>query len=179
MLTEVSAPGDDFLAGVCEQWEEAAAPVASAGIRLVTIRTGIVLGPAGGVLKQLLLPFRLGLGGRVASGGQWMSWIAIDDEIGAILHALRTDSLSGPVNLTAPNPVTNARLTATLAHVVRRPSKLPTPLLPLRAIFGRELVDTLLVEGQRALPKALEASGYDFTYPTLEPALRGVLDRVG
>jgi hypothetical protein len=177
VLTEESASGDDFLADVCREWEAAAAPAAAAGIRLVTIRTGIVLGRDGGVLKQLLLPFRLGLGGRVASGKQWMSWIALADQVGAILYALRTESLAGPVNLTAPNPVTNAELTSTLAKVLHRPAKLPTPLLPLRAVYGRELVDHLLVGGQRVLPKVLEASGYVFQQTTLEPALRSILDR--
>ena len=177
VLTEESARGDGFLADVCREWEAAAAPAAAAGIRLVTIRTGIVLGADGGVLKQLLVPFRLGLGGRVATGKQWMSWIALVDQVGAILHALRTESLSGPVNLTAPNPVTNAELTSTLAKVLHRPAKLPTPLLPLRALYGRELVDHLLVGGQRVLPKVLEASGYVFQQPTLEPALRFMLGR--
>src|SRR6185503_17530816 len=136
VLDESSSSGDDFLADVCRQWERAAQPAADAGIRLVNIRTGIVLDPIGGVLKQLLLPFRLGLGGRVATGRQWMSWIALGDVVGATIHALDRDSLRGPVNLTAPNPMTNADLTKTLGTVLHRPTVLPTPLLPLKLRYG-------------------------------------------
>jgi uncharacterized protein (TIGR01777 family) len=174
-LDETSSSGDDFLADVCRQWEAAAEPAAEAGIRLVTIRSGIVLHPSGGVLKKLLLPFRLGLGGRVASGRQWMSWIALVDEVGAIVHALDHDSLRGPVNLTAPHPVTNAELTKTLGAVLHRPTMLPTPLLPLKLRYGRELVEALLVGGQRVLPRKLEHGGYVFAHPDLEPALRAML----
>jgi len=175
ILTEESRPGDDFLADVCVQWEAAARPAADAGIRLVTIRTGIVLGRDGGVLKRLLLPFRLGLGGRVGSGDQWMSWISLHDEIAAILHAIRTESLRGPVNLTAPNPATNLELTKALGKAVHRPTVLPTPLAPLKARYGSELVQHLLVEGQRVVPKALEASGFEFEHATIEDALRAIL----
>jgi len=175
VCTEESPPGDDFLNDVCTQWEAATAPAEAAGIRVVHIRTGIVLGRNGGVLKRLLLPFRLGLGGRIGSGRQWMSWITLEDEVAAILHALMTQSLRGAVNLTAPNPVTNAEFTKTLGHVLHRPTFLPTPLLPLKAIYGKELVDTILVGGQRVVPAALEASGYAFRHPSLEGALRTVL----
>lgn len=177
VLTEVSAPGRDFISRVCEQWEAAASPVASAGIRLVTIRTGIVLGSDGGVLKRLLLPFRLGLGGRLGSGRQYMSWITLEDEIAAILHAIDTSALQGPANLTAPNPVTNADFTKTLGRVLHRPTAIPTPLVPLRARYGTELVQHLLLEGQRALPAALESSGFTFAHPTLEDGLRAVLGK--
>ena len=175
VLTEVSTPGDDFVADVCAQWEDAAAPAVEAGIRVVRIRSGIVLGRHGGVLRRLLVPFRLGLGGRVGSGEQWMSWISLADEIGAICHALRTESLAGPVNLTAPNPVTNREFTRTLGRVLRRPTVIPTPLWPLRMLYGAELVEHLLVEGQRVVPAALEASGFVFAQPTLEGALRAEL----
>ncbi len=175
ILTEASAPGDDFLADVCVQWEAAAQPAVDAGIRVVTIRTGIVLGRDGGVLKKLLLPFRLGLGGRVASGEQWMSWISLHDEVAAILHALRTESLRGPVNLTAPNPSTNAEFTDALGKAVHRPTVLPTPLAPLKLRYGAELVQHLLVDGQRVLPKALEASGFTFRHATLTEALHAIL----
>lgn len=175
ILTEESPPGDDFLSDVCVQWEAAARPAADAGIRLVTIRTGIVLGRDGGVLKRLLLPFRLGLGGRVGSGDQWMSWISLHDEIAAILHAIRTESLRGPVNLTAPNPATNLELTEALGKAVHRPTVLPTPLAPLKVRYGSELVQHLLVEGQRVVPKALEASGFEFEHATIEDALRAIL----
>src|SRR5262249_6072541 len=146
-----------------------------AGIRVVNIRTGIVLHPKGGALKRLLTPFRLGAGGRIGKGTQWMSWISLTDEVGAILHALDHDTLSGPVNLTAPNPVTNEQFTKTLGRVLHRPTVLPTPLLPLKVVYGAELVHALLVIGQRALPRKLEATGYDFAQPELEGALRALL----
>lgn len=174
-LDETSKSGDDFLADLCTQWEAAAKPAADAGIRVVTIRTGIVLDPNGGVLKRLLLPFRLGIGGRVATGRQWMSWIALADTVDAIVHALDHDTLRGPVNLTAPNPVTNAELTKALGAALRRPTILPTPLLPLKLRYGGELVDALLVGGQRVLPRRLLADGYEFAQPELAPALRSML----
>ena len=176
-LDEQSAPGTDFVARVCVQWEGAAAPAADAGIRVARVRNGVVLGRGGGVLPRLLLPFRLGLGGRIASGRQYMSWISIDDEVRAIVHALTRDGVAGPVNLTGPAPVTNDEFTKTLGRVVRRPTVIPTPLLPVRARYGSELVQHLLVEGQRVLPKRLEATGYAFRHPTLEDALRAVVDR--
>jgi len=176
-LDEQSSPGDDFVAGVCVQWEAATTPAADAGIRVARVRSGIVLGREGGVLARMLLPFRLGLGGRIASGRQYMSWISIDDEVGAIVHALTQDRVAGPVNLTGPAPVTNAEFTKTLGRVVRRPTVIPTPLLPLRARYGSELVQHLLVEGQRVVPKQLEESDYRFAHPTLEEALRAAVDR--
>jgi uncharacterized protein (TIGR01777 family) len=177
VLTEQSPPGDDFPAHVCREWEAAATPVIDAGIRLVTIRTGIVLGRGGGMLARVVPPFRLGLGGRLGSGRQYLSWVSLDDEVAAILRALDQPSLSGPTNLTAPNPATNAEFTATLGRVLHRPTPLPTPLPALRAAYGRELVDTLLLGGQRVMPAALTADGFDFAHPTLEAALRAVLDR--
>src|SRR5207253_1323668 len=136
---------------------------------------GIVLDPRGGVLKRLWLPFRLGVGGRVASGKQWMSWIALADTVGAIVHAIDQPSVRGPVNLTAPNPVTNAELTKTLGRVLHRPTVLPTPLLPLKLLYGSELVAALLVSGQRALPKRLIETGYNFAFTDLEAALRAMV----
>jgi uncharacterized protein len=176
-LTEASAPGDDFLAEVCTKWEAAAQPAADAGVRVVPIRTGVVLARHGGVLKRLLTPFRLGIGGRTGSGKQWMSWISLEDQVAAMLHALETESLSGPVNLTAPNPATNADFTKALGAVLHRPTRLPTPIAPLKAVYGAELVQHLLLEGQRVLPARLEASGFRFSTPTLDAALRSVLDR--
>ncbi len=176
-LDEQSAPGNDFVAGVCVQWEAATAPAADAGIRVARTRSGIILGREGGVFPRMLLPFRLGLGGRMGSGRQYMSWISIDDEVGAILHALVQERVAGPVNLTGPRPVTNAEFTKTLGRVLHRPTAIPTPLLPLRALYGSELVQHLLVEGQRVLPKQLEQTGYEFAHPTLEEALRAVVDR--
>ncbi len=175
LLTEDSGYGDDFTAEVCRAWEVATAPAAHAGIRVVTIRTGIVLDARGGALARMLLPFRLGLGGRIGSGRQYMSWIALDDEVGAIQHAIRNPALSGPVNLTAANPVTNAQFTAALGHAVHRPTLLPTPLLALKAVYGGELVQNLLVAGQRVLPRRLESTGYEFAYPELDSALSAVL----
>ena len=176
-LTETSAAGDDFLADVCRQWEAATTPAADAGIRVVIIRTGIVLSPKGGVLRQLLLPFKLGVGGRTGSGRQYMSWITLVDEIRAILFALDHEQVRGPLNLTAPNPATNLELTSTLASVLHRPSVLPTPLLPLKIRYGSELVETLLVDGQRVLPAALSSAGFEFVYPDLRAALEGILRR--
>ena len=176
-LTEDSAPGGDFLAGVCVAWEDAARPAAEAGLRVAWIRTGIVLHPSGGVLKQLLLPFKLGLGGRLGKGTQYMSWITLDDEVGAIRTVIDDPSLGGPVNLTAPNPVTNAEFTATMGKVLGRPTALPTPLLPLKLRYGGELVQHLLLDGQRVLPEKLEAAGYAFGHPELEPALRTLLGK--
>lgn len=177
LLTETSPPGEDFTADVCRQWEAAAAPAADAGIRLVTVRTGIVLGRGGGMLQRVLAPFRVGLGGRLGSGRQYLSWVSLDDEVAAILQALERPSLTGPVNITAPNPVTNAEFTDTLGRVLHRPTRLPTPLAPLRAVYGRELVDSLLLAGQRVLPAALTDDGFEFAEPTLEEALRSAVDR--
>jgi uncharacterized protein (TIGR01777 family) len=177
VLTEVSTPGRDFLAGVCEQWEAATAPASEAGIRVVNVRTGIVLARGGGALGRLLLPFKLGLGGRIGSGHQYMSWISIADEVGAILHAIDNDALHGAMNATGPNPVTNAEFTATLGHVLHRPTLLPTPLAPLKVVYGGELVESLLLFSQRVEPAKLRATGYEFRHPSLEAALRAVLDR--
>ncbi|HUF85233.1 MAG TPA: TIGR01777 family oxidoreductase [Acidimicrobiia bacterium] len=176
-LTEDSRPGDDFLAGVCVAWEQSAAPAAEAGIRVVTIRSGVVLSPGGGVLERMVLPFKLGLGGRLGTGKQYMSWISLDDEVGAILHLLGHDGVSGPVNLTAPNPVTNSEYTKTLGAVVGRPTAIPTPITPLKLRYGSELVHFLLLTGQRVLPNRLEASGYQFGHDRLEPALRELLGK--
>ena len=176
-VDEQSTPGNDFVAGVCVQWEGATAPASEAGIRVVTTRSGVILGREGGVLPRMLLPFRLGLGGRIASGRQYMSWVSIDDEVAAILHALTNDGLTGPANLTAPVPVTNVEFTRILGRVLRRPTVLRTPLLPLKVRYGAELIQHLLVEGQRVLPKRLQETGYQFVHPTLEEALRAALDR--
>ncbi len=173
-LTESSAPGDDFPAQVCQAWEAATAPAEEAGIRVVRLRTGIVLGAHGGVLQRLLLPFKLGLGGRIGSGEQYTSWIALDDHVGAVLHLLGDDDVRGPVNVTAPNPVTNAELTRALGRALHRPTKLPTPLLPLKVVYGSELVQ-VLTEGQRVFPRVLEHRGYAFAHAQLDDALRAAL----
>lgn len=175
VLTEESAPGDDFLAQLCVAWEAETAPATEAGVRTVLTRTGIVLDAHGGALQRMLLPFKLGLGGRQGSGKQWMSWIALADEVGAIRFAIENDAVSGPTNLVAPNPVTNAEFAATLGRALHRPTFLPTPLLPLKLRFGAELVDTLLMVSQRVAPAQLEAAGYQFRFDSLEAALRAVL----
>ncbi len=179
VLTEASAPPaePDFLSDVCTQWEASTAAAESADIRTVHLRTGVVLAAAGGVLKRIVLPFRLGLGGRIGSGRQYMSWIAIEDEIGAILHALTHPEIAGALNATAPTPVTNAELTATLGRVLKRPTMLPTPVPALKLVYGSELVQHLLLEGQRVLPARLEASGYSFARPDLAYALRVTLSQ--
>ncbi len=175
-LTEVSTHGTGFLAEVCEQWEAAAKPAVDAGIRTVYLRTGIVLSPKGGALKKLLPLFKLGVGGKFGNGKQWQSWISIDDEIGAIEYLL-TSNVSGAVNLTAPNPVTNAEFTKVLASVLKRPAIVPVPTFAPKILLGGELADALLFTGQRVIPAALNASGYSFKHTTLESALRSLLSK--
>ncbi len=177
VLTEASGPPQpsEFLSEVCVDWEAATAPSTDAGIRTVLLRTGIVLTPKGGALGRMITPFRLGLGGKIASGKQWMSWISLEDEIGAIRHVLGDDSVSGPVNLTAPTPVTNLDFTKALGGAVHRPTILPTPLAPLKLALGSELVTALLVNGQRVVPAALEASGYKFKHPDIDSAFASLL----
>ena len=174
ILTEESASGSGFLAEVCREWEAACEPAARKGIRVVNLRLGVVLSPTGGVLGRMLFPFRLGLGGRVGSGKQYMSWIAIDDLVGVILHALACDKLIGPVNAVAPNPVTNLEFTKTLGRVLRRPTVFSVPSWAARLAWG-EMADDLLLASARVEPARLAASGYVFHYPELEGALRHVL----
>jgi uncharacterized protein (TIGR01777 family) len=173
-LTEESRPGVDFQATVCVEWEAATAEAEAAGVRTTHLRTGLVMASQGGVLKRMLLPFKMGIGGRVGSGNQFMSWISLEDTIGSVLHLLDSD-VSGPVNLTAPNPVTNAQFTTTLGEVLRRPTVLPTPLLRLKVVYGRELVQTLLLSSLRVVGTRLGESGYTFKHPNLEQALRSIL----
>lgn len=176
-LTEDSESGDGFLAEVCRRWERAAEPATQGGTRVVNVRTGLVLSTRGGALGKLLLPFRLGAGGRVGSGAQWWSWISIDDEVGGIVHAIDTVSVSGPLNLTAPEPIRQRDFATALGQALHRPAVLPTPTFALKAVLGGQLVDEMLLAGQRVLPAKLEATGYAFTHPGLGPALRSVLDR--
>jgi uncharacterized protein len=177
ILTEVSRPGEGFLADVCKAWEAATAPAEEAGIRVVHLRSGLVLSPAGGALDKMLTPFRLGLGGRLGSGAQWMSWISIDDEVGAIVHLLGEAAPAGPVNATAPNPVTNADFSKALARALRRPAVLPVPAPALRLLLGREMADELLLASMRVLPTRLLDSGYAFGAPNLASALQQALAR--
>jgi uncharacterized protein (TIGR01777 family) len=174
VMDESSGPGTGFLADLCRQWETAADPARAAGIRVAHTRSGIVLSPRGGALKKELRLFKLGLGGRFGTGRQWQSWIALDDEVAAIVHLLTAD-VAGPVNLTAPNPVTNAEMTKTLGAVLRRPTLLPVPSFGPKLLLGPELAAVLLYEGQRVLPRVLEATGFTFAHPTLEGALRSLL----
>jgi uncharacterized protein len=177
VLTEDSGPGTGFLSEVCQQWEAATAPAEDAGLRVVHFRTGLVLSPEGGALKQMLLPFKLGIGGRIGTGRQWWSWIAMEDEVGAILHLLDGGTARGPANLAAPNPVTNEEFTRTLNHVLRRPTLLPTPTFALKAMFGREAVEEMFLGGQRVQPARLQAESYGFRHPELEGALRQLLHK--
>jgi hypothetical protein len=176
ILKEESAPGDDFLAGVCREWEAATEPAAGKGIRVVNLRFGVILSPAGGALAKMLPPFRLGAGGILGDGRQFVSWVAIDDVLGAIQHVLATGSVRGPVNVVSPRPVTNRELTKTLGRVLGRPTILPMPAFAARAVFG-EMADALLLASQRVEPKHLVASGYRFRHPDLEGALRHLLGK--
>ncbi|HWQ22649.1 MAG TPA: TIGR01777 family oxidoreductase [Gaiellaceae bacterium] len=173
ILTEESELGSGFLADVGRAWEAAAEPAREAGIRVVTFRQGIVLARRGGALPRLLTPFRLGLGGRIGSGRQWWSWVALDDLVSAYLFALEHD-LRGPVNLVAPNPVTNRQFVQALARALRRPALVPLPAPLVVAMFG-EMGKAALLEGQRALPARLLDAGFIFTYPELGPALARAL----
>ncbi len=177
VLTEESDSGEGWLAGVVRDWEQATAPAEAAGIRVVRTRSGAVLSPAGGILKRMLFPFKAGVGGRVGTGKQYMSWVTLNDEIGAFRHLLAHEELSGPVNVTAPNPVTNAEFTKTLGNAVRRPTAIPTPVFLLKIPYGMELVFNLLLSGQRVVPGRLQESGYQFEHATLEAALRDLLGK--
>lgn len=174
VLTEASPPGDDFLARLAVDWEAEAARAEQHGIRVVLLRFGVILAREGGALARMLLPFRLGLGGRLGSGKQWMSWIALADVVGLIQHALGNAELRGPVNAVAPNPVTNAEFTKTLGRVLRRPAIFPVPAFALRLLLG-ELADALLLASQRALPQRLLERNYRFTDAELEGALVRIL----
>jgi uncharacterized protein (TIGR01777 family) len=176
ILTESSGPGTGFLADVCRAWESAADPAAHAGIRLAIPRIGVVLSGAGGMLPLMATPFRLGLGGRVGSGLQYVSWIGIDDLIGAIAFVMEHDERSGPWNAVAPEPVPQADFARTLGRVLHRPAVLPLPAWAARLAFGG-MADELLLGSQRVEPARLLSSGYSFRHPTLEGALRAELHR--
>lgn len=175
-LNEGSSRGSGFLPDVCIGWEEAANTVSNAGIRVVNVRFGVVLSKNGGALAKMLTPFKMGMGGKVGSGTQYMSWVAIDDVTGAIYHTLITDSLKGPVNVTTPNPVTNKEFTNILGKVLNRPTIMPMPAFAARLAFG-EMANDLLLASTKVAPKRLSDSGYEFQYPELENALRHVLDK--
>ena len=175
-LTEQSSNGSSFLADICKQWEAAAKPAVDAGVRTVYLRTGIVLTPLGGALKKQLPLFKLGLGGKFGDGRAWQSWISLDDELAAIEHLL-TAKVSGAVNLTAPNPVTNADFTTTLASTIKRLAILPIPKFGPQLLLGAELADALLFTGQRVMPAELLKSGFVFKHSTIEVALRALLNK--
>jgi uncharacterized protein (TIGR01777 family) len=170
-LDEQSASGGGFLAGVCREWEQATEPAVQAGVRTVTLRFGPILAREGGMLAKLLTPFKMGMGGKVGSGKQYISWVAIDDVVNAIKLALKDASLRGPLNIVSPNPVTNEVFTKTLGHVLSRPTALAMPAFAVRLAFG-EMADEMLLTSQRVLPKKLNDAGYAFQQPELEGALR-------
>ena len=176
-VTEADGPGTGFLADVVQQWEAATAPAADAGIRVARFRSGVVLTDRGGALDKQLLPFKMGLGGRVGTGEQYLSWISLDDEVAAIRHLLTTPTIDGPVNLTAPAPVTNAEFTRALGKVLGRPTVMPVPKLALHTMFGKEMVAEMLLAGQRVLPAVLQASGFTFVDNEIEAALHRILGR--
>jgi uncharacterized protein (TIGR01777 family) len=170
-LDEQSESGGGFLAGVCREWEMATEPAVQAGVRTVNLRFGPILARAGGMLAKLLTPFKMGMGGKVGSGKQYISWVAIDDAVGAIQLALQNESLRGPLNVVSPNPVTNEIFTKTLGHVLSRPTALAMPAFAVRLAFG-EMADEMLLTSQRVIPKKLSDAGYEFQQPELEGALR-------
>lgn len=175
VLNENSPPGHDFLANVCQQWEKAADP-ARERMRVVHPRLGVVLTQTGGALGKMLKPFQMGLGGPIGNGHQYMSWITLDDVVRGLMHCVATESLTGPVNLVAPNPVTNKAFTHTLGKVLHRPTVVPIPALGIRTLLG-EMGEALLLNGSRIEPQRLIASGFTFQYPHLEGALQHLLTR--
>ena len=173
-LTEKSAPGKDFLSSVCVEWEEATRPAVEKGIRTVYTRFGIILDPNEGALGKMLPPFRMGVGGRVGDGKQWMSWIALDDVVNGLKFLIEDELVQGPVNFVAPEPVRNTEFTATLGRILKRPTFFPIPAFGARLAFG-EMADALLLSSQKVEPSVLEDKGFLFTWPTLEPALRHLI----
>ena len=173
MVTEESDGGRDFLANVCQQWESEALKAERLGCRVVLLRTGVVLGPKGGALERMRTPFRFFLGGSLGDGSQWMSWIHIEDEVGLIRFLMENEQARGPVNATAPNPVTNKEFSKILATLVRRPCWLGVPAFAMRGVLG-EMAEMLL-RGQRVMPTAATRLGYQFRFPTLDAALEHCL----
>ncbi len=176
ILREDSPSGEGFAAEICRQWEAAAQPAVQAGIRTAQMRIGVVMSADGGALPEMLTPFRMGLGGRLGSGRQWWTWVSARDVAGAIQHVLNHESLSGPINTVAPNPVTNAEFTHILASVLKRPAIFPMPAFAVRLIFG-EMGEELFLGSQRVEPARLLASGYQFQHPDLKNTLKEILER--
>ena len=177
LLSEQSAPGDGFLPSVCIEWENATKPAVEKGIRTVNTRFGIILDRNEGALAKMLPPFQMGIGGKVGDGKQWMSWIALDDVVGALKFLMADTSTRGPVNFVAPNAVTNAVFTKVLGRVLSRPTFFPVPAFGARLVFG-EMADALLLSSQKVKPEVLQEKGFSYKWPTLEPALRVILDRI-
>lgn len=173
-LTESSPAGSDFLASVCREWERATAAASGAGIRVVLLRTGLVLAKEGGALAKMVMPFKLGVGGRIGSGKQYMSWIDLEDEVQIILHCIQNESMQGPVNSAGPAAVTNSEFTRTLGRALSRPAAFPLPAFVARVMLG-EMADALLLSSQRVEPAKLLASGYAFRHTNLEETLRRIL----
>jgi len=176
LVDETSGPGNGFVADVCKQWEGATASAVDAGIRVANVRFGVVLSTAGGALKKMLLPFRMGLGGVIGTGSQYMSWVSIDDVVGMIQYVIANDSLRGPINLVAPNAVNNREFTKTLGRVLHRPTIFPMPAFAARIAFG-EMANELLLSSTRVLPKKLMDSDYTFRHPELGEALEHLLKK--
>jgi uncharacterized protein (TIGR01777 family) len=174
ILTESSTRGEGFLPDICAEWEQAANRAKTSGIRTVTVRTGVVLAADGGGLAKMLPPFRFGVGGPVGTGNQWMSWIHRDDLARLLIYAASTPALEGPVNGTAPNPVTNAEFAQALGRALRRPAILPTPRFMLKLLFGE--MSEILFSSQRAIPKAAQAAGFEFKHPDVFAALKDALE---
>ncbi|HYT09875.1 MAG TPA: TIGR01777 family oxidoreductase [Mycobacteriales bacterium] len=175
-VDETGPPGGSYLAEVCRQWEAATVAAEQAGVRVAHLRTGLVCGPRGGLVGRLLPLVKLGVGGRLASGEQYWSWISLADQVGGIEHVLGRDEITGPVNLTGPNPVTNAEFTRALGEVLSRPTVLPVPAFALRIAVG-EFADEGIISGHRVLPRVLERTGYRFQHDTAEKALRWATGR--
>lgn len=173
-LDEQSDSGGGFLAGVCREWEKATEPASKAGVRVVNLRFGPILAREGGMLAKLLTPFKMGMGGKVGSGKQFISWVAIEDAVQAIKLAIEDASIHGPLNIVSPNPVTNEEFTKTLGHVLNRPTALAMPAFAARLAFG-EMADEMLLASQKVIPKKLKQLGYQFAYPNLDGALRHYL----
>lgn len=174
ILTEQSTPGDDFLAEVCREWERATEPAAESGIRVVLLRFGVIFSKNGGALAKMLFPFRMGVGGKIGSGKQYMSWIAIDDAVGVIEHAIMKEDLRGAVNVVSPQPVANYEFTKALGGALSRPTIFPVPAFAAKLLFG-EMAEATILASQRVEPVRLKESGYEFKYPDLKNALQHVL----
>jgi uncharacterized protein len=174
VLDEQSESGGGFLAGVCREWEMACDLATKAGVRVVNLRFGPILAREGGMLSKLLTPFKMGMGGKVGSGKQFISWVSLEDAVNAIVLAINDESIRGPLNVVSPNPVTNEEFTKTLGHVLNRPTALAMPAFAARLAFG-EMADEMLLVSQRVIPKRLTAAGFQFKYPELESALRHYL----